>query len=223
VVAAGRAEVRDKVAFVASLGGHGRLERVMRYLATGDAPEVPGLDSEPPHDYGVAVILYALADRGVVPPAQVQALRAAIETFLLASTLTATDMTAAGRTFARARDLAAELPEPARTYMAYVNERAVAKLKPLVAPHLDDLPLDAPSLSPELAPAPHAPVYLLHGQRDTIIPAAESVLLADDLRRRGAAVRLLLTSLITHAQVSGSASAADVWDLISFWADILRR
>jgi hypothetical protein len=39
--------------------------------------------SHPPHDYGVAVILYALAGRGVVPADQVEALRDGVRTFLL--------------------------------------------------------------------------------------------------------------------------------------------
>ena len=74
ISAASRPSIRDKVAFVLSFGGHGDLDRVMRYLTTGQAPQVPGLETHPPHDYGVAVILYGLADRGVVPADQVVAL-----------------------------------------------------------------------------------------------------------------------------------------------------
>ena len=70
IVAAGRPSIRDKVAFVVSFGGHGDLPRVMRYLATGEAAHVPGVETHPPHDYGVAVILYGLPT-GVVPPEQV--------------------------------------------------------------------------------------------------------------------------------------------------------
>ena len=55
----------------------GRLRRLVRrprrsrracctYLATGEAVQAPGVVTHPPHDYGVAVILYAAADR-VVP------------------------------------------------------------------------------------------------------------------------------------------------------------
>ena len=49
----------------------------MGYLATGVAPKVEGLDNHPPHDYGVAVILNSLADRGVVPLEQAGPLREA--------------------------------------------------------------------------------------------------------------------------------------------------
>ena len=66
IVAAGRPTVRDKVAFVVSFGGHGDLPRVLKYLSTGEAPHVEGIATHPPHDYGVAVILYGLADH-IVP------------------------------------------------------------------------------------------------------------------------------------------------------------
>jgi dienelactone hydrolase len=223
ISAAGRERIRDKVAFIVSLGGHGDLRRVMRYLATGDAPSVDNLKAHAPHDYGVTVILNGLADRGVVPLEQVAALREAIATFLVASQLTVSDQQAADRMFTKARDMTQALPEPSRTYMSYVNARAVDELGPVLVPHLDQLGADDPALSPELAPPPAAPVYLLHGHDDNIIPAAESILLAESLRRRRAEVDVLVSGLITHAQVSSSATALDAWKLISFWADILER
>ena len=67
IVAAGRPSIRDKVAYVVSFGGHGDLGRVLHYLATGEAVHAPGVVTIPPHDYGVAVILYAAADRWCHP------------------------------------------------------------------------------------------------------------------------------------------------------------
>lgn len=224
ISAAGRDRVRDKIAFVMSLGGHGDLRRVMRFLATGDAPRAAGVNPPPaPHDYGVAVILNGLADRGVVPADQVEPLREAIATFLVASQLTVGDQAAADRQFAKAREMGEQLPEPSRTYMRYVNDRAVKQLGPILVPYLNQLGADDPSLSPELAPPPSAPVYLLHGFDDNIVPAAESVLLANALEARNAEVELLVSGLITHAQVSASATASDAWKLIRFWTGILQE
>jgi hypothetical protein len=62
---------------------------------------------------------------------------------------------------------------------------------------------------------------LLHGDDDTVIPAAESALLNDYLRSKGANVHLLLSNLITHAEVNREATASDAWKLISFWASLL--
>lgn len=221
IVATGREAIRDKVAYIVSFGGHGDLARVLHYLATGEAVRAPGVVTHPPHDYGVAVILYAAADR-VVPREQVQPLRDGIGTFLLASQLTLVDMNEANATFAKAKEMTKSLPEPSATYLTYVNDRNVKALGPILVPHLA---LEAdPAASPERAPAaPAAPVFLLHGDDDTVIPAAESVVLADYLREKGVEVHVLLSQIITHAELDRSAAVSESWKLISFWADVLSR
>ena len=223
ISAASRPSIRDKVAFVLSFGGHGDLYRVMRYLTTGEAPQVPGLETHPPHDYGVAVILYGLADRGVVPMDQVEALRKGIETFLLASQLTLVNMDEANATFAKAREMATTLPEPSRTYLNYVNDRAVAKLGPALVPFLHQLGVGDPALSPQLIDHPaSATLFLLHGSGDTVIPAAETVLFSEDLQRKGADVHVLLSELITHAEVNRAATYIDVLKLVNLWAQVFK-
>lgn len=223
LVAAGRPSVREKVAFVVSFGGHGDLPRVLKYLSTGDAPQVEGIATHPPHDYGVAVILYGIAAH-MVPPEQVAPLREGVRTFLLASQLTLVDMNQANATFAKAREMAKALPEPAATLLTYVNERNVMKLGPALVPHLDKLGADSAAASPERAPSlPSAPVYLLHGDGDTVIPAAESAILGEFLREHGVETHVLLSGLITHAEVDRSAAASETWKLVRFWASVLRR
>ena len=210
IVAASR---RSDVAWVLSFGGHGDLPRTLRYLCTGIQPD--GV-RRPPHDYGVAIILLGVADR-LVPADQAQPLRQAILTFLEASHLDMVDKPKAAVTFARARTLAESLDEPARTLMTYVNTRDVAHLGPALLPHLSELAGD-PSLSPSRSAPPRATVYLLHGADDNVIPAVESVLLAEDLKRRGGQVYRLVTPLITHAEVDRPPTAGEIWHLVRFWA-----
>ena len=234
IVAAGRPALRDSVAFVMAFGGHGDLIRVMRYLCSGKAPsadagdaadDITGMEHlsvNPPHDYGVTVVLLTFADR-VVPAAQVQPLRDGIGIYLRASSLTLVDQKLAEAEFARARAYAATLEEPARTLMTHVNDRAVDKLGPLLFPivdGLDDHP-SAPALSPERAEPPAAPVFLLHGADDTVIPTVETVLLTRYLHGR-TPVRALLSGLITHAEVDRSAAAVDVWHLTTFWRALMK-
>jgi hypothetical protein len=210
------------VAYVLSFGGHGDLPRVIRYLCTGEAPNVAGIEIHPPHDYGVAVVLYGMAHL-VVPPDQVEALRDGIRTFLWASQLTLVDQAQADATFAKAREMAKALPPPASTYLTYVNDRNVTALGPVLVPHIAVVASDK-EISPERAPAsPVAPVYLLHGADDTVIPSVESLLLRDHLERQGADVRVLLSGLITHAEVDQSAAASETWKLVSFWAEVLQQ
>jgi hypothetical protein len=235
IVAAGRASVRDRVAFVMSFGGHGDLSRAMHYLTSGEvlgnleqakrSSAVLGAEHvgvHPPHDYGLAVVLLNLADR-VVPPDQVAALSKGIDGFLLASSLAVTDPPKSVPVFEDMKKYQETLPEPSRTYMQYVNDRAVDKLGPILLPVADAL-TDHPgmtALSPERATPPSAPIFLLHGVDDSVIPSVETVLLAEHLRGK-AHVEGLLSGLITHAEVNRTASATEVWRLARFWRNIMK-
>ena len=216
IAAASRPAIRDRVAFVMSFGGHGDLPRTLAYLCTGRQPDG---SHRPPHDYGLAIILLGAADL-VVPADQAQPLRNAILAFLEASHLDMVDKPRAKIAFDHARKLATELAEPARAYMTYVNDRDVARLGPVLLPHVNALGAEE-ALSPATAARPAAPVYLLHGTDDNVIPAIESKLLAGTLRSRGVEVHQLATPLITHAEVDKSAALRAFWDLTRFWGSLL--
>jgi hypothetical protein len=234
IIAAGRPDLRDKVAFVMSFGGHGDLPRVMRYLCSGNAPAMPPVDEAkklvagaehvsiaPPHDYGVAVTLLSLAEF-VVPPGQVEPLRQGILTFLSASSLDMIDKDRAKIEFENARGFEKTLPEPSSTLMKHVNDRAVDKLSPVLLPLVDKLAHreELVVMSPERTPAPSAAVFLLHGAEDNVIPSVETVLLTNYLRDK-TEVHAVLSGLITHAEVDKSAAAIEVWRLVGFWKDLM--
>jgi hypothetical protein len=236
IVAAGRGSIRDRVAFVMSFGGHGDLARALHYLASGEvlgnleqakqSSAVAGADHvgvHPPHDYGLAVVLLNLADR-VVPPEQVAALSKGIDGFLLASSLAVTDPPKSVPIFEEMKKYQETLPEPSRTYMQYVNDRAVDKLGPVLLPVIESLKNHPgmAALSPERATPPTAPIFLLHGVDDSVIPSVETVLLAEHLKGK-ADVMGLLSGLITHAEVNRTPGAIEVWRLASFWREIMKH
>lgn len=216
VVAAGRPSLRDRVVYVMSLGGHGDLPRTLRYLCTGIQPDG---SLRPPHDYGLAIILFGVADR-VVPAGQAQPLRDAILAYLHASQLDMYDKAGAQVEFTRAKGMAGHLAEPAFTFMRYVNDRDATRLGPVLLPHLGALGGDA-ALSPDRSAPPAAAVYLLHGMDDNVIPAVESKQLAEALAYRGVRVQLLITPLITHADVDRSAGVGHAWQGVRFWSNLL--
>jgi hypothetical protein len=162
-----------------------------------------------------------LAQQRGNPARQVEPLRAAIRRFLSASQLDRADKPQAGREFAAVRELAAKLPEPSATLLKYISERDVVHLGARLLPYVSSYAGD-PGLSVSKSPKPSAPVFLLHGVADNVIPAIESEYLADDLRGH-APVRLMLTDLITHAELERPARAGDVFQLASFWGDLLSR
>ena len=230
VVAAGRPSLAGHVAFVFSFGGHDDLPRVLRYLCTGTepaprreiqlSPDAVDTVVPRPHDYGVAVILLGVADR-VVPPAQVEPLRAAVRRFLWASHLDRVDRPQAEREFAALRALAEHLPQPSATLLRYVNDRDVAHLGARLLPWIGFYG-GAPALSPSQSPTPSVPVFLLHGTDDNVIPAIESEYLANRLRGH-TPVRLLLSGLISHAEADRPVHVGDVLELAGFWGDLLNR
>ena len=233
IVAAGRPSLANRVAYVFSLGGHDDLPRVLRYLCTGREPRpLPKVrlaaDAREndmfvlsPHDYGVAVILLEIADR-VVPPAQAERLRAGVRQYLWASALDGgVDKARAPAEFDAVRRYGRALPEPSATLMRYVLDRDVVHLGSRLLPLLGSQGGVA-ALSVSKSPKPSAPVFLLHGLGDNVVPAVESEYLAEDLR--GAApVRLLLSGLISHAEADRPAHASDVLELAGFWGDLLSR
>ena len=211
IVAAGRPKAAPHVAYVWSFGGHSSLPDVVSFLCTGIQP-----DGTPraPHDYGVIVTLMNTAEQ-VVPADQVAPLRAAIMSNMQAQHLAMVDQKAAAAEFKRAQAITAALPEPARTLMTYANARDVKALGPILLPHTGAFTGDA-ALSPARTTTVTAPVFLLHGADDNVVPAIESRRLAAVLAPR-APVHLLVTSLITHAEVDRPPTAGEVWELIRFF------
>jgi pimeloyl-ACP methyl ester carboxylesterase len=231
VVAAGRAPVRHHVAAVLSFGGHSDLAHVLRYLCDGASAPIPPdaaqlatggerIHVPKPNDYGAVVALLNLAPR-MVPAEQVGDLQEAVTTFLRASSIERLARATALSTFAQARQLGQALPEPSRTLMDYVNSRDVATLGRALLPMLSTVALPA-ALSPALSPLPTAPVFLLHGAGDSVVPATEMLDLARLLNGK-TEVHAFASQLITHAETAGMTALPEMWRLAGFWGDLLRR
>lgn len=222
VVAAARPALRNRVAYVLSFGGHGNLPRVLRYFCSGVEPTLPGQTARTraPHDYALAVLLYQATEL-VVPADQVEPLRRGIETFLQASALARLDQERAQEMLSLGRGFQEELPEPSATLMKLVNTRNVGALGARLLPYVDQLGQD-PALSPDQSPAPAAPVYLLHGTDDNVIPAGESELLAAHLKGK-TEVHMLLSGFLTHVDLSTHPTLTDTWRMIAFWKAALNE
>ena len=227
VVAAGRPSLADRIAFVLSTGGHDDFPRVLRYLCTGVEPApTPELRIEarnsgsnlPPSGDGPSIVLLITAER-LVPARQVGALRDAVRRFLVATALTRTDTARAAEEFAAIKKLV--LPEPSATLLRYVNERDVAHLGARLLPYVGAYGAPA-ALSPTRSPKPRAPVFLLHGVDDNVIPAIESDYLAAELRGRTPA-QVLLTPLVGDADVLRTPGAGEALQMAGFWGELLAR
>lgn len=218
LIAAGRPALQDHLRAVISIGGHGDLTRTLRFLATGVLPDG---STRRPHDYGLAVIALMLGPK-LVPADQVAGFESGVRTFLDASLDSGQDAARQRRLMDELRSAMPNMPEPSRSLVQAIADRDVVRVGQAVAPFLDELGND-PTMSPALAPATDAPVFLLHGADDNVIPSTETPLAAIDLEDRGhGRVRWLLTPLVTHANLVTTASLRDQWRLIAFWRDARR-
>jgi len=86
---------------------------------------------------------------------------------------------------------------------------------------LQPLAADVVTLSPRVAP--HAPVFLLHGTNDPIVPAEHSRRLFKRYTAKGASVELLVTDVLEHAgsEDGRSPSLFEAWPLLRFLARFL--
>jgi acetyl esterase/lipase len=215
VVAAGRPGLRDRVAFVFSVGGHARLPDVMRYVCTGIQPDGR---AHPPHDYGSVILLTNMAE-DVVAADQVAPLRRAVHQFLHASHVDMFDKAQAARDFQAARDMEAELPPEARAFMHLVNTRDVRTLGQRLLPYLDRWGQED-ALSPTRSPAPLAPVFVMHAAGDDVVPDSEAAALGAYLRSQGTPVRVHVTSMIGHAEVARTPTVGELLTLVRLWAEL---
>ncbi|HEX5215204.1 MAG TPA: hypothetical protein VFV98_07045 [Vicinamibacterales bacterium] len=212
IVAAGRPAIRDRVSAVISMGGHDDLPAVMRYLATG---ELADGRKRAPHDYPVAVMLRMELPR-LVPAAQVAEADRALTMFLDASSAASLAPERAAAMLAAAATAADALPAPARDLVGMAVRREVGALGPRLVPHIEAIGSD-PALSPSRSPPPSAPVFLVHGRDDNVIPATQLTALADDLRARGTRVDAIVTSFVSHAEANSDVRLAEALALVRWW------
>ncbi len=207
LLAAADPALRGKLSFVASVGGHHDLGRVSRYLALDELTTPEGTRHAASHDYGLVVFVYAYAERFVDAPS-LPVFRESMRTFLHGDRRGA-ERVAAGLTgdaaWLAGRLLAHDKPAVATRVVAVLPSLAETMREGSPAGHLDGVT---------------APVYLLHGSHDDVIPPSESRFAAMSFAGR-APVHLLLTSVVDHVTVQRNPTARQRWEVVHFMAGLL--
>jgi dienelactone hydrolase len=208
LLAASDARFAPDVAFVVAIGAHDDLARVSRFFATNEIARPDGTILHlAAHPYGPLILVY---DR-------------------LADFFPADDL-------AVARDaLRLWLWEDKDAARARANSLSPASLAKITALFDDDLHAIVPELLAEVdahadtmrAASPHdrlaglhAPVFLLHGAGDSVIPATETLWLATDVPN-GLVRDMLISPAILHVELEGEPTFSQKWALVHFMADVL--
>jgi len=208
LLAAADARFRADVRFVVAIGAHDDLGRVLRYFATDEDPRPDGTTQTlAAHDYGVLVLVHAHVE-DFFAEADRDAAREVLERWLRDEREPA---------LARLAQLSAPGQERLRALLDRKVKTVAPELLAAVARHQDELALVSPhGHLGQLA----APVLLLHGAGDNVIPAAETLWLASEVPPR-LLRQALVSDAIQHVELQGTPGLWDDWLLVHFMAETL--
>lgn len=207
LLAAADPRFADDVAFVVAIGAHDDLARVSRFFATNEI-EPPFGPTRPlhAHEYGATVLVYSRVE-AFFPAEDVPAARHALRSWLHEDR-------------GDARKAAAELSPAARAKVEKLFAADLGSIRDEMLAVLAREPEAMKKVSPHgnLAGL-RANVYLLHGDHDSVIPATETLWLAEDVPRDR--LRMALVSpAIQHVEIE-KPSLADEWALVHFMGEVL--
>ena len=191
------------------MGAYDSLPRVVRFLATSQA-ELPDARVEPykAHDYGAAVFVYSHLDQ-FFPRGDLRVAHDALRDWLWEQP-------------AEAKAVFPQLSPPARATMEILVTRQIDQMRPklLESIQADDAQLSAISPEGKIA-ALHAPVFLLHGSTDEIIPSTETLWLEREIPTPYLR-EALITPAFSHVDPDKHAAWRDELRLVNFLAEVIR-
>lgn len=209
LLVAAEPQYAPSVRTVVAIGAYEDLARVSRYLATSEEVFPDGkVVHAAAHDYGAAVFVYAHLQQ-FFSPSDIPHAHDALRYFLW------------------------EQPELAKPFLPQLSPEGRGTMEALLARRIDLL---RPQLLAAIAAdekelaavSPHAhisvlraPVFLLHGSADNVIPPAESLWLAREVPREDLRA-VLITPVFSHVDLKGAASKWDEVRLVHFIGEVLR-
>jgi pimeloyl-ACP methyl ester carboxylesterase len=206
LVAAEDPVYRPDFKFVFAVGSQDEMAHVANYYLTGQELRPDGtMERLTPHEYGPLVLEYEHME-DFVPAEDEAAIRPVLREHLYENR--SAEEAAKTKLSERQRAEAAELMD---------SNSAVtkAKLAASDAKHAQEME----ELSPHgRLPTMTTPVYLLHGQADNIIPAAETLWMASELPRT-ALQEVLVSPVLSHVNLDGPTPGVwEQWRLVHFFA-----
>ena len=206
LLAATKPEYAPSIGFVMAIGAHDDMGRVARFFAANVIARPDGTQSSlAAHEYGVLVLAYAHLE-DFFSPQDIPAAREALREWLWEQP---DAMKAA----------AALSPAGKKEFDQLLHHRDLLRevLLQEITLHKDEM--EAVSPHGHMAGL-RAPVYLLHGAGDTVIPASETLWLAKDVPAQYLKASLVSQALV-HVDMGGKVKWQDQWQLVDFMAQVL--
>jgi dienelactone hydrolase len=208
LLAAGDPRFAPDVAFVVAVGAHDDLARVARFFATNAIARPDGSIAHlAAHPYGPLVLVYDHVE-DFLPPANLPASKEALRLWLWED-----------KDAARMR--LAALPAEAREKLAALFDGNIASIGPQLLAEIDAHADAMRAASPhDRLAGLHAPVFLLHGAGDAVIPATETLWLARDVPD-GLVRDVLVSPALVHVELEGEPRWRERFALVHFMAEVL--
>jgi pimeloyl-ACP methyl ester carboxylesterase len=209
LMAAARPEWRDDIAMVVAVGAHDSLQRVLEFFATNriETPSGRAFYLQA-HEYGPLIAVYDYPQE-FFSPQDIPAARTTLKHLLWEQ---------ADQAHADAKLLSPQ----GRTLMDLLFAHRIDVLAPVILRGIRKYKDEFAAVSPSgNLSGLRAPVYLLHGAGDTVVPWTESEWLERDLPA-GYLRRVLISPVLSHLDMKGSPSLWDRLKLVHFMSDLLR-
>jgi len=195
--------------FVFAVGAHDSMARVTEYYATGrDARPDGTVEVLAPHEYGPLVIEYEHLE-DFVPAEDVAPVRAAMRAHLYE------DQRGEAEVLAR---LNAQQRQEALALMDSKSAETKARIQSVIVKYAEEMKRLSPSGGLKSL---RVPVYLLHGEGDNVIPAAETLWIEKELPK-GVLRMALVSPVLSHVNLDGTVpDGKEEWRLMHFFAEVM--
>lgn len=208
LLAAADPAVSDKVGFVVAIGSHHDLSRVLKFFATDELPLPDGsVQRMKAHEYGPLIVVYSHPEE-FFSPEDVERARSALRHLLWEDR-------------ARAEAEAAQLSPAGQRFMQKLFEHNTKDVAPILLAGIDRYKYKIDSASPRgHLQTLRAPVFLLHGAADNVVPPGELLWLAKEVPPQQLKGQLI-SPVVSHVELGKNPSARDYYLLVEWFADVL--
>lgn len=208
LLAAADPRYADDIGLVVAVGAHHDLARVSSFFMTSRVELPDGrVEALSAHEYGALVLVYSHIE-SFFSAEDVPAAREALRLWLWEQP-------------DAARERAMALGEEGRARLLALFEKRLDVIEPELEAAMEQGREEMARVSPSgRLNALKCPVFLLHGEGDTVIPAGETLWLAKEVPEgllRGA----LISPAVVHVELQGDPPLLEQWALVRFMQEVL--